>query len=176
MFGRSCNRQLHVLERRQGKLAYKLPWGSVPVGPREPKKCDLAHIKILSNHLDYLTVFFISKPVCLFLALLLVSAPLVACALPGQAMTAEEQDCCLHMSDECGGTQMADSHTCCARTPQVEASALKASNKYSPAAPQAAPHASLCSAPVASAERLPRALNMHSDSPSPPGTISVLRI
>jgi hypothetical protein len=122
------------------------------------------------------TVFFISKPVCLFLALLLVSAPLIACALPGQAMTAEEQDCCLQMSDECGGSQMTDAHTCCTKTPQVEGSALKASSKYSPAAPGAAPHASLCAAPEMAADPLPGPQNPCNDSPSPPGSISILRI
>jgi len=121
-------------------------------------------------------VFFISKPVCLFLVLLLVSAPLIACALPGQEMTAEEQDCCLQMSDECGSSQMSDSHTCCTKTPQVEGTTFKASTKYSPAAPQAAMHASPCAAPVMAADRLPGPQNPCNDSPSPPGSISILRI
>ncbi|HEV8182728.1 MAG TPA: hypothetical protein VGQ61_10185 [Candidatus Angelobacter sp.] len=121
-------------------------------------------------------VFCVSKPVCLFLVLLVVSTPLIACALPGEEMTKAEQDCCLQMSDECGGSQMSDSHTCCTKTPQVEGSTLKASSKYSPAAPQAAPHASLCAAPEMAADRLPGPLNPCNDSPSPPGSISVLRI
>lgn len=122
------------------------------------------------------TVFFISKPVCLFLVLLVVSTPLIACALPGEEMTQAEQDCCLQMSDECGGSQMSDSHTCCTKTPQVEGSALKASSKYSPAAPQPAPHASLCAAPQMAADRLPGSQNPCNGSPSPPGSISILRI
>jgi hypothetical protein len=121
-------------------------------------------------------VFFISKPVCLFLVLLLVSTPLIACALPGEEMTKAEQDCCLQMGDECGGSQMSDSHTCCTKTPQVEGSTLKASSKYSPAAPQAAGHASLCAAPEMATDRFPRPQNPSSDSPSPPGSISILRI
>jgi hypothetical protein len=91
-------------------------------------------------------------------------------------MTKAEQDCCLHMSDECGGSQMSDSHTCCTKTPQVEGSSLKASCKYSPAAPQAAPHASLCAVPQMAADQLPVPQNTHNNSPSPPGAISVLRI
>lgn len=122
------------------------------------------------------TVFFISKPVCLFLVLLVVSTPLIACALPGEEMTKAEQDCCLQMSDECGGSQMSDSHTCCTKTPQVEGSTLKASSKYSPAAPEAAPHALLCAAPEMAADRLPGPQNPCNDSPSPPGSISILRI
>ena len=122
------------------------------------------------------TVFFISKPVCVFLALLVVATPLIACALPGEEMTKAEQDCCLQMNDECGGSQMTDSHTCCTKTPQVEGSTLKASSKYSPAAPEAAPHASLCAATEMAADHLPRPQNTHNDSPSPPGSISILRI
>ena len=110
------------------------------------------------------------------MALLVLSVPLVACALPGEEMTKAEQDCCLHMSDECGGSQMSDSHTCCNKTPQVEGSALKASSKYSPAAPEAAAHASLCAAPETAADRLPVPQNPCNDSPSPPGSISILRI
>jgi hypothetical protein len=121
-------------------------------------------------------VFCVSKPACLFLVLLVISTPLIACALPGEEMTKAEQDCCLQMSDECGGSQMSDSHTCCNKTPQVEGSTLKASSKYSPAAPQAAPHASLCAAPEMAADRLPGPQNPCNASPSPPGSISVLRI
>lgn len=122
------------------------------------------------------TVFFISKSVCLLMALLVLSTPLVACALPGEEMNSAEQDCCLHMSDECGSSQMSDAHTCCTRTPQVEGTTLKASSKYSPAAPQAAPHVSLCAAPEMAADRLPRPQNICNGSPSPPGSISILRI
>src|SRR5690242_13319173 len=112
-------------------------------------------------------VFFVSKPVCLFLILLVVATPLIACALPGEEMTKAEQDCCLQMSNECGSSQMSDSHTCCTKTPQVEGSTLKASSKYSPAAPQAAPHASLCASPEMAADQLPGTHNPCNDSPSP---------
>jgi|SRR5579864_1486711 len=122
------------------------------------------------------TMFFVSKAVCLFLVLLVVSMPLIACALPGEEMTKAEQDCCLQMSDECGGSQMSDSHTCCTKTPQVEGSTLKASSKYSPAALEAAPHASLCASPEMAAHRLLVPQSPCNDSPSPPGSISILRI
>jgi hypothetical protein len=130
----------------------------------------------LAQSFTLFTVSFVSKPVCLFLVLLVVSTPLIACALPGEEMTKAEQDCCLQMSDECGGSQMSDSHTCCTKTPQVEGSTLKATSKYSPAVPQSAPHASLCAAPEMAADRLPVPRNSRNDSPSPPGSISILRI
>jgi hypothetical protein len=121
-------------------------------------------------------VFFISKSARLFLALLVVSTPLIACALPGGEMTQAEQDCCLHMSDECGGSQMSDAHSCCTKNPQLEGSTFKASNRYSPAAPQAAPHVSLCAAPEMAYDQLPRPQYPCNDSPSPPGYASILRI
>ena len=123
-----------------------------------------------------MNVACLRKFVCLCVALLVLSPPLIACALPGEEMSSAEQDCCLQMSDECGSSQMSDSHTCCTKTPQVEGSTLKASSKYSPAAPQAAPHASLCAAPAMAADRLPGPQNPCNDSPSPPGSISILRI
>lgn len=90
-------------------------------------------------------------------------------------MTVAEQDCCLHMSDECGGPQMSDSHTCCTKTPQVEGSILKASGKYTPAAPETILHA-VCTTPATRADFLPRPQNTPNHSPSPPGSISILRI
>jgi hypothetical protein len=116
------------------------------------------------------------KSVCLFVILLVVSAPLMACALPGQEMTAEEQACCLHMSDECGGAQMSDAHTCCNKTPQVDRSILKAGSRYTPAAPELVAQSAFCSAPIMAADRLPGPQNPCNDSPSPPGSISILRI
>jgi hypothetical protein len=110
------------------------------------------------------------------MALLVLSVPLIACALPGEEMTKAEQDCCLHMSDECGRSQMTDAHTCCTKTPQVAASALKASSKYTPASPGPAPHAAFCMAPAMAADVLPQTQATPDHSPSPPGSISILRI
>jgi hypothetical protein len=116
------------------------------------------------------------KIVCLFVILLVISAPLMACALPGQEMTAEEQACCLHMSDECGGAHMSDTHTCCNKAPQVDRSILKASSKYTPAAPELVIQASFCIAPPMSTAVRPRRQDGTNNSPSPPGSISILRI
>ena len=116
------------------------------------------------------------KSVCLFVMLLVVSAPLMACTLPGQEMTAEEQDCCLHMSDECGGAQMSDTHTCCNKTPQVDRSILKASSKYTPPTPELVAQAAFCTAPAMSNSVRPRPQNEAAISPSPPGSISILKV
>ena len=58
------------------------------------------------------------------MALFVLAVPHLACALPGQEMSEEEQTCCLHMADECGSSQM-ESHSCCDKLPQVGASAFQ---------------------------------------------------
>ena len=110
------------------------------------------------------------------MALLVMSAPLIACALPGEEMSKAEQDCCLQMSDRCGDSQMSDAHTCCTKTLHADGSTLKATSKYTPAAPEAAPDAVLCMSPAMAADVLSRPQNTPDDSPSPPGSISILRI
>jgi hypothetical protein len=118
----------------------------------------------------------VGKSVCLLMALLVLSVPLVACALPGEEMSSEEQDCCLRMSDECGSSQMSDAHTCCTKTPQVNTSALKTTTKYMQAARELAAHIVLCPASAIAANILPRRGMLPKDSSSPPGAITVLRI
>lgn len=110
------------------------------------------------------------------MALLVLSAPLIACALPGEEMSKAEQDCCLHMSDECGSSQMADAHTCCNKTPDINGNALKTTNKYAPAAPELVAHIVISTAPAIAANVLPRRQLLLKDSSSPPGVISILRI
>jgi len=110
------------------------------------------------------------------MALLVLSAPLIACALPGEEMSKAEQDCCLHMSDECGSSQMSDAHTCCTKTPQMDASALKITAKYMPAAHELVAQIVFCAAPAIAANILPRQRLLPDDCSSPPGSISVLRI
>jgi hypothetical protein len=110
------------------------------------------------------------------MALLVLSAPLIACALPGEEMSKAEQDCCLHMSDECGSSQMSDAHTCCTKTPQMDASTLKTTAKYMPAAHELVAQIVFCMAPAIAAYILPRQRFLPDDCSSPPGSISVLRI
>jgi len=79
-------------------------------------------------------VFDLRKSVCLGMALFVLSVPILACALPGQQMNEEEQTCCLHMADDCGSSQMGESHPCCNKLPQTGASVLQVTSKYAPAA------------------------------------------
>jgi len=123
-----------------------------------------------------MNVACLRKSVCLLMALLVLSVPLVACALPGEEMSSEEQDCCIHMSDECGSSQMSGAHTCCTKTPQLAANALKATGKYAPTSPELVAQSAFRAAPVMAADRLPGPQNPCDDSPSPPGSISILRI
>lgn len=137
--------------------------------------CDLAH----SHYGAFIynkNVVCLRKSVCLCMALLVLSAPLIACALPGEEMSKAEQDCCLHMSDECGSAQMSDAHTCCTRAPQLETSALKITAKYMPAAHDLVAHIVFCAAPEIAANISPRRQFLLNDSASPPGAISILRI
>jgi hypothetical protein len=121
-------------------------------------------------------VLCVSKSVCLFVILVMLSAPVIACALPGQEMSAAEQDCCLHMMDECGNSQMMDAHTCCTKTPQVAATSLTATSKYAPAVHQVVHEVALCAKPALVAGIFPRLQNLPDGSLSPPGSISILRI
>ena len=41
------------------------------------------------------------------------AAPLLACMIPGRAMTAQEHECCKHMAQMCGSANMPQSHSCC---------------------------------------------------------------
>ncbi len=112
------------------------------------------------------------------MALILLTAPLLACNLPGMTMTAEEQECCRHMADQCGHMQMDESHTCCTKAPSSNAGLVQQTQKYSLAPPE-----SMAALPV-SQSILPEITiiaGFPADSPpplseSPPGSVSILRI
>jgi hypothetical protein len=78
-----------------------------------------------------LCVVAFRKSVCFVIALVVISVPVLACALPGQEMTEEEQACCLHMADECSGTEM-ESHSCCNKLPQIGSGVFHVSNRHRP--------------------------------------------
>ena len=113
---------------------------------------------------------------CLGVALCVLSVPILACALPGQQMSEEEQTCCLHMADECGSSQMGESHSCCNKLPQIGASVLQVTSKYAPVtldhAVQVAPDLQPTVATMV-ASVIPRVNNLPE---SPPGHPPVLRI
>jgi hypothetical protein len=114
------------------------------------------------------------KSVCLAIALVVLSVPVLACALPGQEMTEEEQACCLHMADECSGTQM-ESHSCCNKLPQIGSGVFQVSNRHSPVTLDYAIRVDLDLQP---APAINDAAVQHviAQPESPPGLISVLRI
>jgi len=110
------------------------------------------------------------------MTLLMLSVPLLACALPGQVMSAEEQDCCLHMADQCDSSQMAELHSCCQKSLQLGTNTLQISNKYSPVMLDSGLHIALDVEPaftriVTSPSQLFITL-----PESPPGYTSILRI
>lgn len=113
------------------------------------------------------------KIVCLAVALIVLSAPVLACALPGQQMSEEEQSCCLHMADECNGSQM-ESHSCCNKLPQTGASVLQVTDKHAPVVLDAVPVAVTLPEPIAVifSNDLP---HVTASPESPPGQ-TVLRI
>lgn len=116
------------------------------------------------------------KLVYLLMASAVFSAPLVACALPGFAMSEEEKECCRLMADQCGSSQMEESHSCCLKTPPVSARALQPTIKFSPLP-------AVTSSDFTPGAELPHAAgpftsvaDINGGSKSPPGQLSVLRI
>lgn len=77
---------------------------------------------------------------CSALALALLAfyfgvAPLVACVVPQQALTAQERECCRHMQQMCGSANMPQSHSCCTvKTGTPNVAAITKSHSAGPAA------------------------------------------
>jgi hypothetical protein len=115
------------------------------------------------------------KAVYLLMALTVLSVPLMACTLPGLAMSEEERECCRHMADQCGGASM-ESHPCCTKTPTVAAGTLQSTAKYSPALPDCATQAALDPVFAFATGVATLAVAYLEHCESPPGQISVLRI
>jgi hypothetical protein len=113
-------------------------------------------------------------------ALIVVScvwgSPLMACMIPGDALTEAERECCQQMGDSCGSATMPDSHSCCKTTvqqidPYLAKSRLDSSFTFSAIIPVAQPD---FLAPVSAVPM--QAAHAHSPPVSPPETISILRI
>jgi hypothetical protein len=78
-------------------------------------------------------VKYIAKFGVLLLATMLAGTPVLACMLPGAAVTAEESACCRHMASQCGQGKMPSSHSCCKTLPTTNQVAIaKASFNLSP--------------------------------------------
>jgi hypothetical protein len=120
------------------------------------------------------TVIRMRRSVFLGMALLVLSVPILACALPGQQMSEEEQSCCIHMADECGNPQM-ESHSCCNRAQQVDANQLQLTNRFAPVSFEYAVTVITDTQKVAiTAEAAAQYVAPLPESP--PGQITVLRI
>ena len=62
------------------------------------------------------TLKYVCKLGIFALALMLAALPVMACVLPGGAMTPAERECCKKMARQCGDMGMAKSHPCCQTT------------------------------------------------------------
>ncbi len=119
----------------------------------------------------------------LVLALLPLSAPVVACLSSG-ALTAQEQECCRKMPEGCEDMEMPSTHSCCTSgtveqqgNPYLATARASVAPVVSPVHGQPAALA-LISAPLAASGVSHDGLysNTHDPPESPPATISILRI
>jgi hypothetical protein len=112
----------------------------------------------------------------MLMACMVLSAPLLACTLPGLSMSEEEKECCRHMADQCGSSQMEESHSCCKTAPGAPTGTLQPTVKFSPVAlgmlGQLAPGPEQACVAI----DVFFSANSFDYSKSPPGQISVLRI
>ncbi|MCU1308749.1 MAG: hypothetical protein JWN45_3444 [Acidobacteriaceae bacterium] len=114
------------------------------------------------------------------LALLLAALPVIACTIPGAAMTAAERDCCKRMAEQCGQPGMAGSHGCCQT--QVSPSDFHVLKVSSSQLDHSLVdfHAQPVELPTITDSQLIFTANIASPTPSPPGlaysATSVLRI
>ena len=121
------------------------------------------------------------KVVVSLLALLLLAAPIMACALPAAAMTAAEHDCCKRMAGECGKGGMSESHSCCKtvtapdRLPVIKSSSDPSPRHTNLVLIHTLPQMAVITRATEGA--LPAwATNMHGPLGSPPVSVSILRI
>src|SRR5260370_7470781 len=116
------------------------------------------------------------KLVYLLMAMTVLSAPLFACALPGLAMREEEKECCRLMADQCGSSQMEESHSCCTKTPLLAAGALQPTIKFSPLPAVTSSDFTPRSEPSHLAELFAPPPHLHNPSKSPPPQLPLLTI
>ena len=115
------------------------------------------------------------------LALLLAALPVMACTIPGAAMTAAEHDCCKRMAHDCEMSGMKQSHSCCQTTPvpdhlsAIKSSSDMGSKHLAPVVLHGLPSMPAVAAIAGSGSSL-SAPDIHSPPVSPPASISVLRI
>ncbi|HEX7284951.1 MAG TPA: hypothetical protein VF532_02150 [Candidatus Angelobacter sp.] len=116
------------------------------------------------------------KFVCALVAMTILAPPLLACAPPGVQMSEEEMACCRHMAEQCGGSNMPDSHSCCNKSATIQSSSFQIKQRYSSSLEVVA-HGTLAVPPQATA--LPVATiekDILAFPESPPGHNTILRI
>jgi len=116
------------------------------------------------------------KSAYLLMAAIVFSTPLAACAMPWMAQSEAEKECCHHMADQCGGSNMQESHTCCTKLPTATASTLQPTAKFSSALPDYASHTVVLQAPSLRPRIAITPAAWLGPCESPPGHVSVLRI
>ncbi len=115
------------------------------------------------------------------IALLLFTAPSVACLLPIGEMTQAERECCKHMAEQCGGAAMPSSHSCCQRVsdPDVSSFVVPQSQQQVSHLTLIAVHNPAVGAVSTVGERVARADwfdGIHGPPESPPASTPILRI
>jgi hypothetical protein len=163
----------------------KATWGRAALFPiRPPVTCNFPSC-IASNLL--LNLYFreamrlVVKVGVSLLSLLLFAAPIMACALPAMAMSAEERECCKRMARECGNMGMGKSHSCCQAVsvpdhlPAIKSSSDVGSMHLTLALVHALPPLPTI-ATIPESGSSPWAADIHSPPVSPPAGIFVLRI
>jgi hypothetical protein len=126
---------------------------------------------------EFGVVVVLRKFVCALAAMIVMAPPLLACALPGVQMSAEEMACCRHMADQCGGdSSMPASHSCCKKPTSAQTGAFQIKQRDSLSLEMTAP-VFIASVFVVPVVRVTASVNSILAFPeSPPGHISVLRI
>ncbi len=81
------------------------------------------------------------------LTLYWAAAPLLACAVPAKAMTAQEHPCCEHTAQMCGSTNMPQSHSCCSMEAQPSGAMVVTADWQSIPAPHVLAAVSSCAEP-----------------------------
>src|ERR1051326_1199017 len=112
------------------------------------------------------------------LVMVLGGAPLMACMLPSNNMTAQEKSCCRRMAHRCGDHTMPSSHSCCKTVSSPEQVAVA----RAPYSQTRQVHFVYLVQPTTAFGDMPHRVALHSSAPghsppeSPPSSSDILRI
>jgi hypothetical protein len=116
------------------------------------------------------------KSAYLLMAAIVLSAPVAACAMPWMMQSEAEKECCRHMADQCGGSNMEESHTCCTKIPTATSGSLQPTAKFSSVLPDGASVALAVPALTLRPLVAVTTIAWLGQYESPPGHVFVLRI